>query len=130
MSNNYKDTLNLPKTKFPMKANLANREPEMLKRWEAGDLYRKIREACAGREKFVLAIEEPTTSELARLANGRAHYDAEIRSCDAGIGRLFDQLRGMGVYDRALIVVMADHGENMEHPSDGQRPLEHPRGGD
>ena len=66
MSNNYKDTLNLPKTKFPMKANLANREPEMLKRWEAGDLYRKIREACAGREKFVLHDGPP-------YANGEIH---------------------------------------------------------
>ena len=66
MSNNYKDTLNLPKTKFPMKANLANREPEMLKRWEAEDLYHKIREACAGREKFVLHDGPP-------YANGEIH---------------------------------------------------------
>ena len=66
MSNNYKDTLNLPKTKFPMKANLANREPEMLKRWEAADLYRKIREVCAGREKFVLHDGPP-------YANGEIH---------------------------------------------------------
>lgn len=53
------------------------------------------------------------------LANGRALYDAEIRSCDAGIARLFDQLKAMGIYDRALIAVMADHGENMETPQVG-----------
>src|SRR5262249_38687176 len=42
---NYKDTLNLPKTSFEMKANLTQREPEMLKRWTADDMYEKIRAA-------------------------------------------------------------------------------------
>ena len=63
---NYKDTLNLPKTGFPMKGNLANREPEMLKRWESEDLYKQIREACAGREKFILHDGPP-------YANGEIH---------------------------------------------------------
>ncbi len=49
-----------------MKANLANREPEMLKRWEAMGLYRKIREAFAGRPKFVLHDGPP-------YANGEIH---------------------------------------------------------
>ncbi|MCP5421976.1 MAG: isoleucine--tRNA ligase [Chromatiaceae bacterium] len=66
MSNNYKDTLNLPQTDFPMKANLAQREPEMLKRWEATDLYSKIRTACAGRDSFVLHDGPP-------YANGEIH---------------------------------------------------------
>ena len=66
MSNNYKDTLNLPNTAFPMKANLAQREPEMLKRWEDEGLYRKIRKACAGRDKFVLHDGPP-------YANGEIH---------------------------------------------------------
>ncbi len=52
--------------------------------------------------------------EALRLANGRALYDEEILYCDYEIGRLFDRLREMDVYDDALIVVMADHGENME----------------
>ncbi len=42
---NYKDTLNLPRTDFPMKANLAQREPEILKAWEHKDLYAKIQAA-------------------------------------------------------------------------------------
>ncbi len=63
---NYKDTLNLPKTGFPMKANLANREPQMLKRWESENLYQKIRRACAGREKFILHDGPP-------YANGEIH---------------------------------------------------------
>lgn len=41
----YKDTLNLPETGFPMRGNLANREPEMLKRWYDEDLYGEIRKA-------------------------------------------------------------------------------------
>ena len=39
---NYKATLNLPKTDFPMRGNLAKREPEMLARWEQMDIYKKI----------------------------------------------------------------------------------------
>ncbi|MEE9287537.1 MAG: hypothetical protein V3W33_05630, partial [Gammaproteobacteria bacterium] len=50
----YKDTLNLPKTEFPMRANLAKREPALLARWQAMDLYQKIREQRAECPKFVL----------------------------------------------------------------------------
>ena len=63
---NYKDTLNLPKTAFPMKANLANREPEMLKHWEAIDLYAKMRELGRDRPRFVLHDGPP-------YANGDIH---------------------------------------------------------
>jgi isoleucyl-tRNA synthetase len=66
VSNNYKDTLNLPKTAFPMKGNLAQREPEMLARWESEGLYQKIRAACAGRPKFILHDGPP-------YANGEIH---------------------------------------------------------
>ena len=54
MSQNYKDTLNLPKTEFPMKANLAAREPEMVKAWDETRLYEQIQKARAGAELFVL----------------------------------------------------------------------------
>ena len=63
---NYKDTLNLPQTKFSMKANLPQREPQMLKQWEEKALYQKIREASAGREKYVLHDGPP-------YANGEIH---------------------------------------------------------
>ncbi len=66
MTMDYKKTLNLPKTAFPMKANLAQREPEMLKQWNEKELYRKIREVCAGRPKFVLHDGPP-------YANGAIH---------------------------------------------------------
>ncbi len=62
----YKATLNLPKTAFPMKANLAQREPELLKTWEEGDLYQKIRQACEGRDKFIMHDGPP-------YANGKLH---------------------------------------------------------
>lgn len=62
----YKHTLNLPDTAFPMRGNLAQREPEMLKRWYQDDLYGQIRKARAGREKFILHDGPP-------YANGSIH---------------------------------------------------------
>src|SRR5690554_5629819 len=71
MTTDYKHTLNLPKTKFPMKASLAQREPEALKRWQGMDLYQKIREVCAGREKFILHDGPP-------YANGDIHIGHSV----------------------------------------------------
>ena len=51
----YKATLNLPKTDFPMKANLPQREPELLASWEQERLYEQIQEAGKGRPRYVLA---------------------------------------------------------------------------
>ena len=62
----YKTTLNLPKTSFPMKANLANREPKALERWKEIDLYQKIRDKFAGKPQFVLHDGPP-------YANGPIH---------------------------------------------------------
>ncbi|HGX91801.1 MAG TPA: isoleucine--tRNA ligase [Candidatus Tenderia sp.] len=62
----YKHTLNLPKTKFPMKANLANREPNMVKAWLEDDIYAKLRAARQGAEKFILHDGPP-------YANGQIH---------------------------------------------------------
>ena len=63
---NYKDTLNLPKTDFPMRANLAQREPEILAYWESIKLYELIRSARHGREQFILHDGPP-------YANGNIH---------------------------------------------------------
>ena len=54
MSANYKDTLLLPKTDFPMKADLVKREPERLAKWEAAGVYQRILDARAGAPLFVL----------------------------------------------------------------------------
>ena len=50
----YKATLNLPKTDFPMKANLPKLEPEWLDRWAAMDIYGRIRQASANRPRWIL----------------------------------------------------------------------------
>ena len=66
---------------------------------------------------------------LLYLAVGRAGYDAEITSCDGRLQDLFDRLQANGVLDEALLIVMADHGENMEENS-GEReahPFTHRR---
>ena len=49
----YKKSLNLPKTEFPMKANLSKREPGQLKNWEDTRLYELVRKTSKGREKFI-----------------------------------------------------------------------------
>jgi len=66
MSQNYKETLNLPKTDFPMKANLAAREPELLKMWEETRLYEQIQKSREDRQLFVLHDGPP-------FANGDVH---------------------------------------------------------
>jgi len=71
MSQNYKETLNLPKTDFPMKANLATREPEMLKKWQEAGLYEQIQAARAGAELFVLHDGPP-------FANGDVHMGTAL----------------------------------------------------
>ena len=58
----WKDTVNLPRTDFPMKANLPTSEPDALARWAAMDLYGKIREHRKGAPKFVLHDGPPYTS--------------------------------------------------------------------
>jgi len=50
----YKKTLNLPSTKFPMKASLVKREPEQLKSWHEAGLHEQIRKASKGKELFIL----------------------------------------------------------------------------
>ena len=63
---NYKDTLLLPKTDFPMKANLVKKEPLMLEEWERKDIYHKILKSREGRELFILHDGPP-------YANGHIH---------------------------------------------------------
>ena len=62
----YKHTINLPQTDFPMRANLSQREPEMLARWDERDIYGQIRKAAQGRPVFYMADGPP-------YANGAIH---------------------------------------------------------
>lgn len=71
MAHNYKETLNLPRTDFPMKANLAAREPEMLARWQRDRVYEQIQNARAEAELFVLHDGPP-------FANGDVHMGTAL----------------------------------------------------
>ncbi|MGH8227977.1 MAG: isoleucine--tRNA ligase [Steroidobacteraceae bacterium] len=70
-SRDYKSTLNLPQTAFPMKADLARREPGMVREWEAQGLYAQIREASRGRPRYLLHDGPP-------YANGAIHLGHAI----------------------------------------------------
>ncbi|MFN2508645.1 MAG: isoleucine--tRNA ligase [Chthoniobacterales bacterium] len=71
MGANYKETLNLPATDFPMKANLATREPEIVKAWDETRLYEQIQKARQGAELFVLHDGPP-------FANGDVHMGTAL----------------------------------------------------
>ncbi len=67
----YKSTLNLPQTDFPMKASLSVREPEILKKWEESGLYEMLREMSKGRPRYVLHDGPP-------YANGHIHLGTAL----------------------------------------------------
>lgn len=71
LMSDYKSTLNLPETEFPMRGNLANREPAMLKSWVEDDLYQQIRESRIGRKPFILHDGPP-------YANGNIHIGHSV----------------------------------------------------
>lgn len=83
----YKDTLNLPRTDFAMKADLVTREPERLKKWEAAKLYEKIQAARGGAEKFVLHDGPP-------FANGDVHIGTALNKILKDIIIKYKTLRG------------------------------------
>jgi len=83
----YKDTLNLPRTDFAMKADLVTREPERLKKWEAANLYAKIQAARKDAEKFVLHDGPP-------FANGDVHVGTALNKILKDIIIKYQTLRG------------------------------------
>ena len=83
----YKDTLNLPRTDFAMKADLVTREPERLKKWQAANLYEKIQAARANAEKFVLHDGPP-------FANGDVHIGTALNKILKDIIIKYQTLRG------------------------------------
>ena len=101
----YKDTLNLPKTDFPMRGNLANREPEMLKRWKEIELYERIRKASEGREKYVLHDGPP-------YANGDIHIGHAVNKV---IKDVIVKSRQMEGFDAPYIPGWDCHGLPIEN---------------
>ena len=82
-----KKDINLPKTSFSMKANLPNKEPELLKVWEKINLYKKLRESRKGCEKFVLHDGPP-------YANGHIHMGTALNKILKDIITRFHQMDG------------------------------------
>jgi|GEM_PF-3181331 len=72
----------------------------------------------AARHQWIQQEAPQDLRKALKLAAGRAGYDAEILSCDGGIRELFARLETSGVLDEAVVVVLADHGENMEELSE------------
>lgn len=83
----YKETLNLPRTEFAMKADLVGREPERLARWESRKLYARIQESRAGREKFVLHDGPP-------FANGEVHIGTALNKILKDLVVKYHSIRG------------------------------------
>jgi isoleucyl-tRNA synthetase len=83
----YKDTLNLPRTDFAMKADLVTREPERLKKWQAAKLYERIQASRANAEKFVLHDGPP-------FANGDVHIGTALNKILKDIVIKYQTLRG------------------------------------
>jgi isoleucyl-tRNA synthetase len=103
-----KNTLNLPKTTFSMKANLPQREPEMLKHWDAIDIYGKIRKARKGGPSFILHDGPP-------YANGAIHMGTAINKI---LKDLIVKSRTMMGFDAPYVPGWDCHGLPIEHRVD------------
>jgi len=103
-----KKTLNLPVTKFPMKANLVKREPEFLKFWEDSRLYEQIRDASKGRELFILHDGPP-------YANGNIHIGTALNKI---LKDFIVRSRQMSGYDAVYVPGWDCHGLPIEHNVD------------
>ena len=101
----YKDTLNLPKTNFSMKANLPQREPEMLKRWKDMDMYARLREKGAGKPKYILHDGPP-------YANGSIHMGHVLNKL---LKDMVVKSRSMMGYDAPYVPGWDCHGLPVEH---------------
>jgi isoleucyl-tRNA synthetase len=110
----YKQTINLPQTDFPMKADLARREPEFLKSWEEGKIYSKIRERARGRKKFVLLDGPP-------YANGAIHLGHAINKV---LKDIIVKSRTLDGFDAPYIPGWDCHGLPIEHQIEKERGKE------
>ncbi len=100
----YSATLYLPQTDFPMRAGLPQKEPELVKRWQQMDLYKKLRASAAGREKFVLHDGPP-------YANGNIHIGHALNKILKDVITRSFQMRG---YDSNYVPGWDCHGLPIE----------------
>ncbi len=113
----YKKTLNLPKTDFPMKANLVKKEPEIMDKWERENLYHMIRRSSEGRKRYMLHDGPP-------YANGNIHMGTAFNKI---LKDLIIKSRQMAGFDSPYVPGWDCHGLPIEHRVDtelGQRKEE------
>jgi len=101
----YKNTINLPSTSFPMKADLARREPQMLRWWEEEAIYAKLRTIARGRPTFILPDGPP-------YANGAIHIGHAVNKI---LKDIIVKSRTLDGYDAPYIPGWDCHGLPIEH---------------
>jgi isoleucyl-tRNA synthetase len=102
--NDYRSTLNLPDTPFPMRGDLAKREPQWVKEWQEGKVYEKIRAASVGRPKFVLHDGPP-------YANGDIHIGTAVNKI---LKDIIVKARGLAGFDAVYVPGWDCHGMPIE----------------
>jgi isoleucyl-tRNA synthetase len=110
----YKATLNLPRTPFPMKANLPRTEPEMLASWDAMGLYKRLRETAAGRPLWILHDGPP-------YANGNIHLGHVLNKV---LKDVIVKSRAMLGFDAVYVPGWDCHGLPIEHQVDKELGLD------
>jgi isoleucyl-tRNA synthetase len=110
----YKATLNLPKTAFPMKANLPQTEPKMLEWWQQFGIYRRLREAAAGRPLWILHDGPP-------YANGNIHLGTMLNKV---LKDLVVKSRSMFGFNAVYVPGWDCHGLPIEHQVDKELGLD------
>jgi isoleucyl-tRNA synthetase len=112
----YKATLNLPKTAFPMKANLPKSEPEMLAWWESFGIYKRVRQAAAGRPLWILHDGPP-------YANGHIHLGTMLNKV---LKDVIVKSRSMSGFNAVYVPGWDCHGLPIEHQVDKELGLDRP----
>ncbi len=110
MEKDYKDTLNLPQTEFPMKANLTRMEEVMLERWKTDNTYGKLREQRRGKKKYILHDGPP-------YANGNIHIGHALNKI---LKDIIIRSKTMEGFDSPYIPGWDCHGLPIEHQVDKQ----------
>ena len=101
----HKSTLNLPQTDFPMRGNLAQREPKILKKWQQMDLYNKLRAVGKGREQFILHDGPP-------YANGDIHIGHAVNKI---LKDIIVKSKTLSGFDAPYVPGWDCHGLPIEH---------------
>ena len=112
----YKATLNLPKTAFPMKANLPKAEPEMLGWWESFGIYKRLRQAAVGRPMWILHDGPP-------YANGNIHLGTMLNKV---LKDIIVKSRSMSGFNAVYVPGWDCHGLPIEHQVDKELGLDKP----